>query len=95
MSELVQRLSEARARMERGGKHAKDLRRQITKNGGLTDAEEYAIKHLEALIGLYQRAGIGTENEEKQLEEVRAYAQRIKADTAGAPAAPDDHARGV
>ena len=78
MSEMVDRLNEARTRMMRGGKHAADLRRQVAKNGGLTDAEIYAITHLEALIALYKRAGIGTEKEETELREVRAYAQRIK-----------------
>ena len=78
--------------MLRGGKYAADMRGQIVKNGGLTDAEEYAVKHLEALIELYRRAGISSENEEQELKEVRAYAQRIKADAAGTPAAPDDRA---
>lgn len=91
----VERLEQARARMERGGAYANDLRIQCGINGGLTDAERYAIKHLEALIGLYQRAGLETENEEKQLEEIRRYVERIKADAASAQGAPNDHARGV
>lgn len=94
MSETTERLAQARARMERGGKHAGDLRRQIANNGGLTDAEVYALAHAEALVALYHRAGIEAEDAERELEEVRGYVERIQAGAGRVSDAQDAHARG-
>lgn len=93
MSETTERLAQARARMERGGKYAKDLRQQIANNGGLTDAEIYAMSHAEALAALYHRAGIDAADAERELEEVRRYVG-IQAGAGRAPGAPNAHARG-
>lgn len=94
MSETTERLAQARARMERGSKYAKDLRQQIANNGGLTDAETYALSHAEALAALYHRAGIDAADADRELEEVRGYVERIQAGAGRAPGAPNAHARG-
>lgn len=94
MSETTERLAQARARMERGGKHAGDLQQQIANNGGLTDAEVYALAHAEALASLYHRAGIDASAAERELEEVRGYVERIQAGAGRASDAQDAHARG-
>lgn len=70
----------SRDTLRAGKKYAKDIQRQIEKNGGYTEAESYAVKHAEELEDLYRRAGVELpEQIRAKIREVREHARRIEA----------------